>query len=176
LSPDRIFLHIHIANTLPSAICLSTLHAPSPPAPVLLAPSTASTSTTDKAAILPPIPLSDETEPILKLHTCSHTFHAECLVSWFVLRKTTCPICRAPYISKEDMAAYEEEEVAATTPVVEQMAVVEGPGAVSVSNWRYFWAGQSVTGREQGREAVTDVERGQAGPGNARGLRFWRRG
>jgi hypothetical protein len=74
------------------------------------------------------------------------------------------------------MAAYEEEEVAATTPVVEQMAVVEGPGAAGVSNWRYFWAGQSVTGREQGREAVTDVERGQAGLGNARGLRFWRRG
>jgi hypothetical protein len=164
----------HASLTPLSAICLSTLHAPSPPAPALLAPSTTTTTFTDEATIHHPISSSSDPEPILKLHTCSHTFHAECLVSWFVLRKTTCPICRAPYISKEDMTAYEEEEVAATTPVVEQMAVVE---PVRVSNWRYFWAGESVTRREQGGEAVTatDVER-QSGGSGRRGLRLWRRG
>jgi hypothetical protein len=160
-----------------SAICLSTLHAPAPPEPALLA--TADASAIDEAATHPVDPASIESEAILKLHTCSHIFHAECLVSWFVLRKTTCPICRTPYISKEDMQAYEEEE-AAETAAVEQMAIIEltAPAVTEppVPNWRYFWAGQSVMGRENAlaatRQGVTDVEGGQR---RGRGLRFWRR-
>jgi hypothetical protein len=159
--------------TSTSAICLSTLHAPSPPEPALLQPASTSETTTDEAAT--PLPVSSEPEPILALHTCSHAFHAECLVSWFVLRKTTCPICRTAYISNEDMQAYEAEEAGE----VEQMTVVDAPvagsnnattsdqvgGASRVSNWRYFWAGESVRGRESGATAtrqgdVFDVEMG----------------
>ncbi|KAH3920320.1 hypothetical protein HBI56_068470 [Parastagonospora nodorum] len=160
------------------AICLSALHAPAPPEAALLAPS--DTSIVDEAATNPTTPPPSEADAILKLRTCSHTFHAECLVSWFVLRKTTCPICRTAYISKEDMQAYEEEE-AAETAVVEPMTVEEPPAAPaatapSVTSWRYFWAGQSVIGRENAlaatRQGVTDVEGGQQ---RERRWRIWRR-
>jgi hypothetical protein len=82
------------------------------------------------------------------------------------------------------MDAYEEEEVAATRePVVEQMAVVEGGGNTAqtsggngVSNLRYFWAGESVTRRENGGDAMTDVERAQNESARGSSWRFWRRG
>lgn len=80
------------------------------------------------------------------------------------------------------MKAYEEAEAAE----MEQMSVAdEEAGQVrtaqqtpSPSNWRYFWAGQSVLGREAGGEAVRrrDAEAGMQGSGNGRrGWRFWRR-
>jgi hypothetical protein len=173
-----IIVHGCLANKSHSAICLSTLHAPAPPEPALLVSTDA--STVDEAATNPITPPTDQPDSILKLRTCSHTFHAECLVSWFVLRKTTCPICRTAYISKEDMQAYEEEE-AAETAVVEAMTVVEPNAAQAtpappVTNWRYFWAGQSVMGRENAlaptRQGVTDVEAGQQ---RERRWRIWRR-
>jgi hypothetical protein len=166
--PQVTYYIPQIQLTPPSAICLSTLHAPSPPEPALLT----SQPTVDDAALPIPPPTTDPTAPdttILKLQICAHEFHSECLVSWFVLRKTTCPICRAAYISKEDMKAYEDEEAAVG---VEQMGVVEpGPpvmvgghviGAVPAgrvdangvpfSNWRYFWSGEGVWGgRRQAR-------------------------
>jgi hypothetical protein len=183
LSNLSTIIIVYTKNTH-SAICLSTLHAPAPPEPALLAPT--NNSPIDEAATQQPMasPTSTESssdpEAILKLHTCSHTFHAECLVSWFVLRKTTCPICRTAYISKEDMQAYEEEEAAETAPA-EQLTVVEPPAAAAqgsagtVTNWRYFWAGESVRGRENALAATqrTDVEGG--GQSRGRGLRFWRR-
>ncbi|KAH7392263.1 hypothetical protein DE146DRAFT_738102 [Phaeosphaeria sp. MPI-PUGE-AT-0046c] len=156
------------------AICLSTLHAPSPPAPALI-PQPSLSTPLDEAATHPPPTSSSDPEPILKLHSCSHAFHAECLVSWFVLRKTTCPICRTQYISTEDMKAYEDAEAAE----MEQMSLAdEEAGRVlaaqeqqtsNVSNWRYFWAGQSVMGREAGGE-------GNGNGNGARGWRVWRRG
>lgn len=78
------------------------------------------------------------------------------------------------------MEAYEEEE-AAETAVVEPMTVVEPTAAPAtttppVTNWRYFWAGQSVLGRENAlgaaRQGVTDVEGGQQ---RERRWRLWRR-
>lgn len=96
-----------------SAICLSTLHAPSPPRLAKLSdvPFTEATEATDEGSNSPPIndPAVHEPDAILKLHLCGHEFHAECLVSWFVLRKTSCPICRAVYYSKETMQLHDEE-------------------------------------------------------------------
>lgn len=144
----------HPTNIKTSAICLSTLHAPSPPEPALIAST--SVSQPDEAAIRPPsikdATVTDTTitapsapEQILKLRVCGHEFHAECLVSWVVLRKTTCPICRATYISKEEMQQLDEEAAIGTTPTtIEPMPVVETPAAPPVSNWRYFWRGGSA--------------------------------
>ncbi|KAH7064360.1 hypothetical protein BKA63DRAFT_525256 [Paraphoma chrysanthemicola] len=190
------------------AICLCSLHAPSPPEPALIT----SQSTIDEAALPPPqpttatattTPTTTTADPaaadasiippdpsILKLHICAHEFHASCLVSWFVLRKTTCPICRAAYISKEDFAAYEDEEAEAVgaTTGVEQMGVVDPPVIVGrhvigvpggftgegrrirapgaegrVSNWRYFWRGEGVWGgRREAGQAQTQAQ-GQSG-------------
>lgn len=78
------------------------------------------------------------------------------------------------------MQAYEEEEAGEVASEVEQMTVVVEPavGASRVSNWRYFWAGESVRGRESGgpgvRQGEVDVESGEVRTG--RGWRFWRRG
>jgi hypothetical protein len=89
------------------------------------------------------------------------------------------------------MQAYEEEEAGIVAGETEQMMVVEPgtevPGADTpalvgsesrVSNWRYFWAGESVRGRENGgqemRQGAVDVESGQGRRG--RGWRVWRRG
>ncbi|KAH7075118.1 hypothetical protein FB567DRAFT_597055 [Paraphoma chrysanthemicola] len=186
------------------AICLCSLHAPSPPEPALIT----SQSTVDDAVLPTPQPTSTTATPptttdpvatdasiippdpsILKLHICAHEFHASCLVSWFVLRKTTCPICRAAYISKEDFAAYEDEEAEAVgaTSGVEQMGVVDPPVIVGrhvigvpggftgegrrirapgtearVSNWRYFWRGEGVWG---GRGAAQSQAQSQAHSG-----------
>ncbi|KAH8726454.1 hypothetical protein GQ44DRAFT_705653 [Phaeosphaeriaceae sp. PMI808] len=140
------------------AICLSTLHAPSPPEPVLL-PTQPPPSEPEPepnptpTPTHPPAPTSSE--PILKLHVCGHEFHAECLVSWFVLRKISCPICRALYISKEDMQIYEDEEAAVAAEQLQAMTVEEPVAAgngngVRVSNWRYFWAGEAVSARQGG--------------------------
>ncbi|KAF1919361.1 hypothetical protein BDU57DRAFT_139278 [Ampelomyces quisqualis] len=154
------------------AICLSTLHAPAPPEPALITTTTHPTSVNEAATRPASIHSTSPPDSILKLHTCSHTFHAECLVSWFVLRKTTCPICRTPYISEEDMQAYEEEEaviLASEVGEVEQMGMVDAEAqrtgvAERVSNWRYFWAGESVRGRQNG----------VGGEGRMRTWRIWR--
>jgi hypothetical protein len=126
-----------VANrTTNSAICLSTLHAPSPPEPVAL---TTTNDTLPEAAVKPSIDSAiPELEAILKLQVCGHEFHAECLVSWFVLRKTSCPICRAIYYSKEAME--ELEEAVAPQEVLE----VASPPPPPVSNWRYFIHGRDV--------------------------------
>lgn len=38
-----------------------------------------------------------EPSQILRLRTCRHEFHEECLLGWFLMRKYSCPICRAVY-------------------------------------------------------------------------------
>ncbi|KAH7356329.1 hypothetical protein BKA66DRAFT_249571 [Pyrenochaeta sp. MPI-SDFR-AT-0127] len=127
------------------AICLSTLHGPSPPEPAKLS----NESIVDEAATS----LStneftmSEPEAILKLHVCGHEFHAECLVSWFVLRKTSCPICRAVYYSKEAMQIHDDENhVGAHTPTTME---AQAP-ATRISNWRYFIHGHSVFRSQNG--------------------------
>lgn len=84
------------------------------------------------------------------------------------------------------MKAYEEAEAAE----MEQMSVADeeaaqgggqrvnpGQQAPNVSNWRYFWAGQSVLGRESGNRAVGRGEAEGTGGGNEerRWWRFWKR-
>ncbi|KAF2821829.1 hypothetical protein CC86DRAFT_101120 [Ophiobolus disseminans] len=155
------------------AICLSTLHAPSPPEPALIQ----SQPTIDEAALRPQTPSPTSTNPdpsapeaILKLQACGHEFHSECLVSWFVLRKTTCPICRAPYISKEDMKLYEDEEAA--IGAAEAAPVVEPPptgartdaNGVPISNWRYFWRGENWhSGRARDARSIAGNSNGASG-------------
>ncbi|KAF2268855.1 hypothetical protein CC78DRAFT_575839 [Lojkania enalia] len=85
------------------AICLSTLHAPSHPEPAKVV------ETTGTAKVLERLPPSRtpsiseqsiaEKEGISKLEVCGHEFHAECLISWFLVRKYSCPICRAVYFA-----------------------------------------------------------------------------
>lgn len=130
---------VHMLTFLLSAICLSTLHAPSPPEPARLGGETV----TGEAAKPPSIKdiATAEPEQILKLRVCGHEFHAECLVSWVVLRKTSCPICRAVYLSKEEMQSLDDEAqpAAEVTP-----SAIEMQTPIPVSNWRYFVHGQNV--------------------------------
>ena len=39
-------------------------------------------------------------QDILTLHVCLHTFHAACIVSWFLLRRYDCPLCKAHYLDQ----------------------------------------------------------------------------
>jgi hypothetical protein len=154
----------------PSAICLSTLHAPAPPEPAKLSPET---PITDEAALPSSSTLettpTQEADKILKLRVCGHEFHAECLVSWFVLRKTSCPICRSSYMSKEAMEEYDEEERIALgqpanpTTVATAAVIPTQPPTLApvVSNWRYFLHGQNVV-RNQTR---ADIEMNARMPG-----------
>ena len=86
-----------------SAICLSTLHYPSPIKPAklpLLSPTNTNSTAYDKSISESELSNSieeKESKEILKLNACAHEFHAECLVSWFVIQKYSCPICRSVY-------------------------------------------------------------------------------
>lgn len=68
---------------------------------------------TNESSIPPSEPrvLHEDQEQILQLDVCSHMFHAECLVSWVVIGKISCPICRAVYFgkTKEDRKVEERE-------------------------------------------------------------------
>ncbi|KAF1931798.1 RING/U-box [Didymella exigua CBS 183.55] len=134
------------------AICLSTLLAPSPPEPAKLSNEIG----VDEAVITPPKTI--EQEEIMRLNECGHEFHAECLISWVVLHKKSCPICRTIYYHDEPGNPTDVEAQAAA-PAQEQMTVVESvaPAQPSVSNWRYFWAG-----RDEGQNST--------GPGLRSGL------
>jgi len=143
------------------AICLSTLYAPAPPEPAKLSPDT---PITDAAALPASIPSSDDTttattttdipdaETILKLSICGHEFHADCLVSWFVLRKTSCPICRSVYMSKEALDQHDEEEQLALNAGMPPAVLEEGGAGQSqsppVRNWHYFLRGRNAATRE----------------------------
>jgi hypothetical protein len=90
-----------------------------------------------------------DAEEILRLKVCAHEFHAECLVSWFVLRKTSCPICRAVYKADDDADADTEvlvdAEAQVPVPVQQQQQEMSGPSppvAEQASNWHYFWTGR----------------------------------
>jgi hypothetical protein len=154
-----------ILTILRSAICLSTLHAPAPPEPAKLSPET---PITDDAALPASLPQSDsidptattttsapESETILKLQVCGHEFHADCLTSWFVLRKTSCPICRSVYMSKEAMQQHDEEERIAlggdVTPAVLETGNANQLTAEPVSNWRYFLHGSRIRRQQEAR-------------------------
>jgi len=152
-----------------SAICLSALYAPAPPEPAKLSPDT---PITDAAALPASMPVSDDdtttttdmpdAETILKLSICGHEFHTDCLVSWFVLRKTSCPICRSVYMSKEALEQHDEEEQLALNAGMPPAVLEEGragqPQGPPVRNWHYFLRGRNATRREavqtQGQPAV----------------------
>ncbi|EUC48191.1 hypothetical protein COCMIDRAFT_88002 [Bipolaris oryzae ATCC 44560] len=176
------------------AICLSALYLPSPPEPAKLSPETPAadtpapssvasdqpqstsptiTTTATTTATSPTSTPQSDSEPILKLTVCSHEFHAECLVSWFVLRKTSCPICRSMYMSKEEMDKYDEEEqialggtpsttIATPTPDLEaQQTAAQPEAAATVRNWQYFLYGRDAYRRARERRARTQ---GQSQP------------
>lgn len=124
-----------------SAICLSTLHAPSPPEPAKLVHANVMV---DEAAITASKAVTEQ-EEILRLKECGHEFHAECLISWVVLHKKSCPICRTVYYHEEPEKPMDIE---AQTPAsnnqepaaVEPVSISEQP----VSNWYYFWTGRDA--------------------------------
>lgn len=139
-------VHYLVLTIARSAICLSALHAPSPPEPAKLGEE----PVTDEAAKPPSLKdlATPEPESILKLHVCGHEFHAECLVSWFVLRKTSCPICRAVYYSKEAMQSQDDEAQLRAPQLVHETAV-----APVVSHGRSFVHGNSVFGDQSATES-----------------------
>lgn len=145
------------ALTVSSAICLSTLHAPAPPEPAKLSDE----PVTDEAARPPSIRDATITEPevILKLQVCQHEFHADCLVSWFVLRKTSCPICRAEYYSKEAMQELEAEDQAAIDAATPSANIEAQAPAPVVSNWRYFVRGRDVFRNQNRDQTQTGTQR-----------------
>jgi hypothetical protein len=115
-----------------------------------------------------------EADKILKLRVCGHEFHAECLVSWFVLRKTSCPICRSSYMSKEAMDEHDEEERialgGAAEPTAANVAVqTPTPAAPVVSNWRYFLHGQNVVRNQQRSDIEMNVRTGGEGDQQTQG-------
>jgi len=142
------------------AICLSTLHAPAPPEPAKLN----GVATAEEAAKSPSIEdtAAGESEVILRLQVCQHEFHAECLVSWFVLRKTSCPICRAVYYSQEAMQAHDDEEsaqlaaAAAAAASPPTPATLEAQSSVRTArNWWFFLHGNRA---DRNQERNTHVE------------------
>lgn len=80
----------------------------------------------------------------MRLKECGHEFHAECLISWVVLHKKSCPICRTVYYHDEEPEKPTDVEAQAGAPAQEQMTVAEPATSVQppVSNWRYFWTGR----------------------------------
>lgn len=138
-SYGRALVYFQHANML-SAICLSTLYAPSPPEPAKLSNEN---GTIAGAAIALPKSESEQ-EEILKLKECGHEFHAECLVSWVVLHKKSCPICRTVYYHDEPEKPTDLE--AQTANVTPEPAITEPvtPVRPPVSNWYYFWTGHDA--------------------------------
>lgn len=41
-------------------------------------------------------------DELLTLRACQHTFHAPCLVSWFLIERYDCPVCRRTYFQHEN--------------------------------------------------------------------------
>jgi hypothetical protein len=123
-----------------SAICLSTLYVPSPPE---LAKLSNKIVVIDEAAIAPPKSESEQ-EEILKLKECGHEFHAECLVSWVVLHKKNCPICRTVYYHEELEKPTDIEAQTASTSQAPVAAEPVTPTQPPVSNWHYFWTGRDA--------------------------------
>ncbi|CAI6335347.1 unnamed protein product [Periconia digitata] len=107
------------------AICLSalsstTLPIPPPPAAVLPRPSSSppppsiplptspSASAPETPAIQPP--QDPSSTAILRLKICHHEFHDACLLSWCVLGKVSCPVCRAVFFETGKEAGKGENE------------------------------------------------------------------
>ena len=137
--------------TSSSAICLSSLRAPSPPEPAQLHDE--KDTVVDDAAIAPPTSELEEQE-VFRLKDCGHEFHAECLVSWTVLRKKNCPICRTVYYHEEPEKPTDIEaqatDVAQSGPVA-AAAITAAPVQSNALNWHYFWHGRD--GRQTRPEA-----------------------
>ncbi|KAI4624502.1 hypothetical protein J4E83_004177 [Alternaria metachromatica] len=109
-----------------------------------------------------PTTATPDSETILKLLVCSHEFHADCLVSWFVLRKTSCPICRSMYMSKEALDQHDEEERIAlggdvTPAALEAGTANQTPAPLPMSNWQYFLHGSGIR-RQRVVEARTNAQ------------------
>lgn len=126
---------------LTSAICLSSLRAPSPPEPAKLS---GEKGVIDEATIAP---MKSELAPeeVFRLRECGHEFHSDCLISWTMLHKKSCPICRTVYYHEEPEKGTDIEE---QMPSVNQSSTTTEqptpPNASSVTNWHYFWTGHSV--------------------------------
>lgn len=128
--------------TWDSAICLSTLHTPSPPEPAKLSKGNEVAEGTAR----PPSISSSEQEEILRLKECGHEFHAECLISWVVLNKKSCPICRTIYYHEEsEKPADIEAQTLATTDHESAPAEPTASAQRPVTNWRYFRTGRDTT-------------------------------
>lgn len=130
------------------AICLSTLYAPSPPEPAKLSHENGAV---EEAVTAHPKSICEQ-EEILRLKECGHEFHTECLISWVVLHKKSCPICRTVYYHEEpeklmDMEAQVQSAIGQESRASELAVRIPPPVSSNeppASNWHYFWNGQGA--------------------------------
>ncbi|KAF2661196.1 hypothetical protein K491DRAFT_480955 [Lophiostoma macrostomum CBS 122681] len=40
---------------------------------------------------------------VLTLRECKHAFHSSCLISWFLIKRYDCPVCRRAYYHHEEV-------------------------------------------------------------------------
>ena len=45
--------------------------------------------------------VGSEPTNVCTLHVCKHSFHAPCLVTWYLIGRHSCPTCRAEYVSEQ---------------------------------------------------------------------------
>lgn len=100
----------------------------------------------DDAAAAIAAPKSElEQQEVFRLKDCGHEFHAECLVSWTVLRKINCPICRTVYYHEESEKPTDVEAQADQAgPVTTDTTTAATSPSNNVLNWHYFWTGRSA--------------------------------
>lgn len=139
-----------------SAICLSTLHAPAVPEPAKLS---FENLVADEATRLPASSDTGERE-VFKLRKCGHEFHSYCLVSWTMLRKTSCPVCRTVFCYEESEKASDHEAQTSSTehspPAVEPPAT---SASSSVTDRHYLSTGQSIAVGTQVRSSWWRLDR-----------------
>lgn len=123
------------------AICLSTLHALAVPEPAKLSLENGIAGEATRA----PAKLDVEEEEVFKLRNCGHGFHSYCLISWAMLCKTSCPVCRTVFYCEEPEKATDPE--ARTSSIERSPVAVEQPAPSappSVTNWYYLSTDQDA--------------------------------
>ena len=98
-------------------------------------------------------------EQALKINTCGHAFHDECVRPWFLGCKHECPVCKAPVITgskqpKKKPAEPRNESAQVRGPLLEDGARVVVDGLVSRADLNGVTGQISGFNQQTGRYAV----------------------